>query len=177
MVSEILEFLVCSKEKPVSCIIRKSGVLLLGIGDKITLKSLDKLEPEEGQVIFYIDSPWRITDLEMSKVILGSDDMRLPKSSEEFSEDFDWTLPDSNLFDEKIEIWKAANPVVHVEDIKANLWGDISIYLSNKQILQVMVDTSNNVLCWHAYKKENVIKRLDVHGEGMYVLGNETAEH
>lgn len=101
----------------------------------------------------HIQSSWRIFNKERQEIKLASSDIYQPNSQMKCMEKFDWEVQGENLFDEKSAIWLKENKGLCVNNIGINMWGDLRVFFSNDDVLDVFVNTSEYVECWRLFEK------------------------
>lgn len=108
---------------------------------------------EKGTYALHLQCPWRIIKKEEQQIIsLGSYDIYEPKSTMEWSEDFDWDVQGMNLFDEKLSAIKIYEKVIHIKSVKINTLNDLKIIFSNECILETFINSSTDNECWRFFK-------------------------
>jgi len=53
----------------------------------------------------------------------------------------------NNLFDEKSKIWFDETPR-RITEYKRSVWGDLWLFFSNGDCLEIFIDTSEYIKCW-----------------------------
>ena len=141
--------------QPISAIGRFIDMLRLGIGDKITTIDWRGREVENTPYALHVQYGWRIVNKEKKEIVLASSDIFCPSQKissqpgfvwEEFEWEsewkFKWNEQGNNLFDEKSQIWLKSQAPVYVKEYRISPWGDLTLFLSNGELFQVFVNSS-----------------------------------
>lgn len=148
-IKDILDMLIGQR---VSAIWRTSWILRLGIGDIAEDADKEVTAMKTSAFTLEVQSAWRIVNEKKGKILLASSDVFSPRSNAENEEGFDWNLFQwdilgNNLFDEKSKLWFEETPR-HITGYKRNIWGDLWIYFSDGDCLEIFIDTSEDIKCW-----------------------------
>ena len=139
-------------DKRIFSIRRMHNILLLGIGEPVTTKNVDGMEIIASEVEMHIQSTWRIVNKEKNKIWLASSDFYSPSSSIKTDRNFKWYAQEMNLFDEKSQLWFDRENPIYIRDYKSTEWGDLFLYFSNGDCLEIWVDASDETECWRIFK-------------------------
>lgn len=134
--------------EPVSCIGRAANMVWIGIGKNIMTVDRQGKKREKSEYALHIQSPWRIINKKKEEIVMASSDMYFPRTGKGYSEDFDWEPQGNNLFDEKSQNWSKREMPVYIRKYKINLWGDLKLFFSNNEKLQVFNVASDNTESW-----------------------------
>ncbi|WP_405288857.1 hypothetical protein [Methanobrevibacter sp.] len=120
-------------------------------------------------ISLHVQSSWRITNTEKKSIIVASLDMYFPKSSEEYTDDFEWDIQGNNLFDEKSANWLENAGDIFIDEVQMDLWGDLRLSFSNGDQMEVFVDVSDETECWRIFRKDDLnLRHMVMTGEGVY---------
>lgn len=131
---------------------RASNLLWLSIGEPITCIDRRGEKVEKGTYALHVQASWRIISYEKKMIKLASSDMYMPKSSLEWTEEFNWDIQGNNLFDEKAREWFDKNAPLVLEECEWKDAGDLLIKFSNNDYLQVFVDCSAEEEMWRIFQ-------------------------
>lgn len=165
------EYLDMIVSQPIRTIERAGTMLCLGIGEKITVIDMTGKKVEKSTYALHIQSVWKIVNRERKQILFASSDCFEPSKKISSQPDFDWEKFEwdhqgNNLLDEKSQIWLQEAMPVYVEDYKTNMCGDLKLYLSNDDILEVFVNTSTYTKSWILFKENDDSPQLVVTGVG-----------
>ena len=79
---------------------------------------------------------------------------------------FEWDVQGNNLFDEKAPIWLEKESILYIEEYKLNRWGDLLLVLSNRDCIEIFVDSSDYTESWRFFKCHSNEEHLVVTGLG-----------
>ena len=112
----VFEYLDLLLNKKIDVIGRAANLLWIGLGKQITVLDWKKREVQKNEMALHVEGMWRFIGKE--GILFASEDMYIPKSSMEYSEDFEWEIIGSNLFDEKSEQWINKEGAVYIVNYK-----------------------------------------------------------
>lgn len=136
--------------KQIHSIRRLYDVLFLGIGESMTIQNDKRNLIITSEIGLHIQSTWRIVNKEKSEIWLASSDLYAPNSPVVMSRDFKWYV--KNLFDEKSQKWLNRESPVYIKKFKTTKFGDLFLYLSNGDCLEIWVNASDATECWRLIK-------------------------
>ncbi len=105
--------------------------------------SLVKSFPDVNEFGLHVQCSCRMISEGRKEVIFASNDRFVPRSTEEWTDDFNWDVQGENLFDEKAKEWVRENKNVFIENYQFNELGDLRLVLSNGDVFEVMVNCSS----------------------------------
>lgn len=146
----VFEYLDLLLNKKIDVIGRAANLLWIGLGKQITVLDWKKREVQKNEMALHVEGMWRFIGKE--GILFASEDMYIPKSSMEYSEDFEWEITGSNLFDEKSEQWINKEGAVYIVNYKLNELNDLTIYLSNKERIEIYANASDDSEFWRIFK-------------------------
>ncbi|MDN7240755.1 hypothetical protein QWY14_03090 [Planococcus sp. N028] len=120
---------------------RASNLLWLGFGDLIDVVRRGETE-ELAEFALHVQCAWRIT--KASTIYVGSHDFYVPSSKWEGDmEDFYWDIQGNNRFDERVRwLMRSIKSGLVVENIEADTFGGLTVYLSNDYTLEIFPNSS-----------------------------------
>ncbi len=151
-------------KQPILDIGRASNMLWIAIGDLFVAANMAG-EVKKSTYALHVQSAWRMLDETNNKIIFASSDMYEPNSTMTWSEEFDWEVQGSNLFDEKAKKWLQESGKIVVEEYEISAMGDLKVFFSNKSYLQIIVDFSNDAEAWRLFKCNSNEEHLVGRGE------------
>jgi len=95
---------------------------------------------------FNIQCSWRIKN--EKQILFASNDIYKPNSLTEQTDDFDWDIQGNNLFDEKSKTWLKQIDNHYIIEAVLNSCNDLFLTLSNGDVLETFIDTSEDDECW-----------------------------
>jgi len=139
------------KGEKVSDIGRCANMLWLAIGN--TYEGVDWKGNAVEKCVFalHIQCEWRVVNRERKEILFAMSDFYSPNSSLQDETDFEWDIQGNNLFDEKSKLWLREASPVYVEDYSLNSWGDLHLFFSNGDRLDLFVDSSDNTEAWRLF--------------------------
>lgn len=140
----ICEYLDKIIDEPVSCIGRAANMVWIGIGKNVMTVDRKGRERKKTEYALHIQSPWRIINKKKGEIVMTSSDMYAPRTGMVYSEDFDWEPQGNNLFDEKSQNWLKREMPIYIKKYKINRWGDLTLFFSNNEKLQVFNVSPDN---------------------------------
>ena len=147
-------------------------MLCVGLGQTTEYTNINGEEHRRiSSVALHVQTMWRMVDKENSKILFAETDVYAPRNTDKLSdgfspENFNWELKDANLFDEKSKKWLEQNKGVYVKKCKMNKMGDMVLYLSNNNALEIFVDITDDTECWRVFKVGEEEKHLVMTGNG-----------
>jgi hypothetical protein len=162
--ADINKYIKIIENEPLEDIGRAADMLWLSFGKLVKVIFDYGLEEMKGSFAIHLQCPWRMVDLNLNTILFTSYDIYLPKSTIEWSEDFDWDIQGNNLCDEGIKKWKNKYNQPYVENINVSSLGDLRILLSNNNILETFNDNSTHHEKWRFFKNFGDERHLVVMG-------------
>ena len=176
--NKVIENLTKLKGQPFNEILRTGSMVCLGFGDKIKSKTVYKTtaglfevkESQKSKYALHIDGLFRISYND--KILLTRDDIFKPSNAigyNNFDEKtFEWDVAGNNRFDEEItDIFHLTKQTPIVKDIRVNVFGDLSITLSNGYNIDVFIDTNEAEEYWRFFEVgNNEIPHIVITGHG-----------
>lgn len=106
----------------------------------------------------FILSSFRIID--SKGLVLGSEECFEPRDDMKY-ESFDWQKPCHSQYDKRINEYINADKPIFVKDFRVTSYGDLSLLFSNDNIMEIMIDTIEDQICWSieinsGYKKTSL---------------------
>lgn len=141
--------------EPVSSIGRWANMLGIGIGNIIKFKNRKGDVVEDSIFALHVQSTWRIVNKTKKEIILASSDFYIPNSSITDEINFEWDIQGNNLFDEKSQIWLRQSSPLYITDYRLNNWGDLQIFFSNDNQLDIFTDVSDDTEVWRFFKRQS----------------------
>ncbi len=133
---------------------------------KSPLNADEFLKTEEvSEFSLHVQCSCRMIGKESGKIIFASNDRFEPKSTEEWTDDFDWDIQGGNLFDEISKEWLSKNKDVTIRDFQFNEIGDLSLSLSNGDVFEIFVDISSGEEAWRFFEYNDHRKHFVVSSE------------
>ncbi|MCD7035122.1 hypothetical protein LRR81_12820 [Metabacillus sp. GX 13764] len=120
-------------------------------------------ETRAGEFALHVQCSWRI--LYDNKILIGSSDMYLPRSSWSEEEDFDWEEKGASRFDEQIEQLPLSS--FKVLKSEADQVGGLRIYLSGSARIEVFPNDSYDEEFWRFFVPGDLRSHLVVTGAGI----------
>ncbi|MBD5517225.1 MAG: hypothetical protein HDR07_01575 [Lachnospiraceae bacterium] len=134
--------------KPVSRIGRAANMVWICIGKNVMTVDWKGRKREKSEYALHIQSPWRIINKKKDEIVMASSDMYSPRTGMDYSEDFNWEPQGNNLFDEKSKNWLKREIPVYIKKYKLSRWGDLTLFFSNNEKLQVFNEASGDTESW-----------------------------
>lgn len=166
MVEKIEKFLDKACNQPVRYISRASNMLCLGLGEFTSSCKDDGNNYKKSKFTLHVQTSWRIVNKDSRRILLAMSDFYVPNSTLNRTRDFIWDKSGNNLFDEKSINWISVSKPIYVKSFKMDLWGDLFLYFSNGDVLEVFVNSSDNTESWRFFETESNKKHLVVTGFG-----------
>ena len=153
--------------QPLRSIGRAANMLWIGFGETLMVKDSKGHIVEKNSISLHVQCAWRMVDIEKKTILFASSDIYTPNSSTEWTSEFDWDIQGINLFDEKSKIWIDSNARIYIKDFKFNMWGDLLLFLSNGNILDIYVNNSTDKECWRLFEYKSDKEHFVVNGMGV----------
>ena len=163
---EIDNYLNILVNQPLRRIGRAANMLWIGFGETLMVTDSKGHIVEKNSISLHVQCAWRMVDRENKTILFASSDIYAPNSSTEWTSEFDWDIQGINLFDEKSKIWIDSNARIYIKDFKFNMWGDLLLFLSNGNILDIYVNNSTDKECWRLFEYKSGKDHFVVNGMG-----------
>jgi hypothetical protein len=152
---------------PVTKIHRMAATGAIGFGDLRTAINKKGEIVQVPRYAIHISCSFRITD--SRKNLTANLDMFNVNSTTEWTADFDWDVSGANLYDETAYVMSEQFGIdsALVVRVKANLYGDVDIYLSNGFIIQIFANDSSKQEIWRLFETESQNPHFAVTGQGI----------
>lgn len=137
--------------KPICSMGRAANMLWIGIGEKFATTNWRGEAVEKSTYALHVQTGWRIVREAKKEVLLTAYDMYSPRTGMPYDEDFEWEPQGNNLFDEKCQSWLERELPVYIRRYDINQWGDLTLWLSNEEVLQVFNTSSDDSECWRLF--------------------------
>lgn len=137
--------------KPICAMGRAANMLWIGIGEKFATTNWRGEAVEKSTYALHVQTGWRIVSEAKKEVLLTAYDMYSPRTGMPYDEDFEWEPQGNNLFDEKCQSWLERELPVYIRRYDINQWGDLMLWLSNEEVLQVFNTSSDDSECWRLF--------------------------
>lgn len=164
--AKIFDYLNQLNGQSICAIGRTANMIWIGIGE--AGNDVENRTDDAAKSLFslHIQSAWRIINKEKTEIILASSDMYSPSKKMESEKAFEWDVQGNNLFDEKAPIWLEKESTLYIKEYKLNRWGDLLLVLSNRDCIEIFVDSSDYTESWRFFKCHSNEEHLVVTGLG-----------
>lgn len=139
---------------PIDYIGRVIDLLNIGIGDSMEVLDRNGRTVKKSTYSLHIQSAWRIVNPKRKEILLVYSDIYSPREGIEDDQNFNCSVKENNLFDQKIENYLNKTGPIYIDSYKVNIWGDLLLIFSNGDRLEVFVDVSDDSECWRIFKSE-----------------------
>jgi len=145
---------------------RACDLIWFGFGDLI--KKEEKRHGgfrEVAEYALHVQCAWRLTELK--KIIVGSADKYIPSSEIEDYDNFDWDIQGANRCDEQLKsMFARLTTELIVENVTADRFGGIKIFLSENVLLEIITDSSTDNEAWRFFRSGVDTEHLVMTGVG-----------
>ncbi len=157
----LLELLI---DMPVSYIGRAEGMFIMEFG-KTAEKELHGEKVKRHEMILHVQTMWRIVNDDNKEIIVAEEDRYAPSQESMKNQELQPDIDElgNNLFDVKIKKWLQTKEQVTVADYNINSLGDLYLYFSNGDVLQVISassDTTEVGESWRVFEFEGESRKV-----------------
>lgn len=156
--------------QPVTAIGRASNMLWIGFGERIRVLNYKGQPRSVSRFAVHVQSAWRITSRQEERILLSQGDFYRPSKGIKWAEDFDWEKRGNNLFDENLPAIILRMNGVCVSGCACSKYNDLTIVLSNDDMIEVFVDETEDSECWRFFQSgtdSNNTKHLVAYGNSI----------
>lgn len=145
---------------------RACNLFWIGFGKLVKRKNSRGIYDEIAEYSLHIQCPWRI--VRNNVIVIASQDIYIPKTNIEWTEDFDWDVQGENIFDEKTnQFFSNYNDNLIVSRVLVDEYGGLEIDFNDEFKLQIFPSASVDEEVWRFFKTKDLNSHFVVTGIGV----------
>lgn len=147
---------------------RTVNLVWFQFGNTITTPIKNNEEVDVNEYLLHIQCAWRLTY--KKSVLVASRDLFYPKGDPyQDTDDFDWTIPNSNRCDERLgNVFTLLSPdQLIVRSVKAESFGGFKLRMNKNVSIDIFPDTSLESEYWRLFQPNQESDHFVVTGKGI----------